>query len=322
MQRSVVSVVTALAALISAVAAAFWGHGLASAKDEIIRAKEAEIEALRTAKEQIAKIKEAQIETLRREIDMYRELTPNKIREYFVTVKQQLEEYNELLKSRLQEAHQVIDSKEEQLAQLKAVQELQLTSIEAEITSGVTVTLEGWARVVEIRAGEAEGHTQRVTEMTMRLANAMEVPSDQLVHFKRGALLHDIGKIAIPDRILHKTGPLTQEELELLRQHPTYAFELLSPIEYLRPALDIPYCHHEKWDGTGYPRGLKGNEIPIAARIFAVVDVWEALQTDRPYRSSYPLEKILEYMREQSGKSFDPKVVEIFTKLLLRQSDK
>jgi HD-GYP domain-containing protein (c-di-GMP phosphodiesterase class II) len=131
---------------------------------------------------------------------------------------------------------------------------------------------------------------------------------------RRGALLHDIGKMGISDTILLKPGSLTDEEWETMRQHPEYAYNLLSPISYLRPALDIPYCHHEKWDGTGYPRGLKGEEIPLAARIFAVVDVWDALRSDRPYRKAWSEEKARAYIREQAGKYFDPRVVEVFLK--------
>jgi HD-GYP domain-containing protein (c-di-GMP phosphodiesterase class II) len=173
-------------------------------------------------------------------------------------------------------------------------------------------TLEGWAKALEIRDGETQGHTQRVTELTMRLARNMELGEDELAHVRRGARLHDIGKMGIPDSILLKPGPLTDEEWEIMHRHPTYAFELLSPIPFLRPALDIPYCHHEKWDGTGYPRGLRGDEIPLAARIFAVVDVWDALRSDRPYREAWPEEKVIEYIGEQCGKHFDPQVVEIF----------
>jgi HD-GYP domain-containing protein (c-di-GMP phosphodiesterase class II) len=140
----------------------------------------------------------------------------------------------------------------------------------------------------------------------------MGMSEAEQVHVRRGALLHDIGKMGIPDSILHKPGPLADEEGEIMRQHPVYAYQLLSPITHLRPALDIPYCHHEKWDGTGYPRGLKGEQIPLAARIFAVVDVWDALRSDRPYRAAWPEEKVRAHIREQAGKHFDPQVVEVF----------
>jgi PAS domain S-box-containing protein/putative nucleotidyltransferase with HDIG domain len=173
-------------------------------------------------------------------------------------------------------------------------------------------TLEGWSGALDLRDEETEGHTQRVTELTLQLARAMGIENQDLVNIRRGALLHDIGKMGIPDRILLKPGPLTEEEWEIMRKHPTYAYKLLSPIAYLRPALEIPYCHHEKWDGTGYPRGLKGEEIPLAARIFAVVDVWDALRSDRPYRKAWSEEQTLEFIEEQAGKHFDPEVVRVF----------
>jgi len=182
----------------------------------------------------------------------------------------------------------------------------------AEVTLAYDTTLEGWSRALDLRDKETEGHTQRVTEMTVKLARAMGMSEAELIHVRRGALLHDIGKMGVPDAILLKPGPLTEEEWAIMRQHPQYAYDMLSPITYLRPALDIPYYHHEKWDGTGYPRGLKGEQIPLAARIFAVVDVWDALRSDRPYRPAWPEERVREYTREQTGKHFDPKVVEAF----------
>ena len=187
----------------------------------------------------------------------------------------------------------------------------------AELAIAYDATLEGWSRALDLRDKETEGHTQRVTEMTIRLAQAMGMSEAELVHVRRGALLHDIGKMGIPDSILLKPGALTDEEWETMRKHPVYAYEMLSPIDYLRPALDIPYCHHEKWDGTGYPRGLKGEQIPLAARIFAVIDVWDALRSDRPYRPAWTEEKARDYIREQSGKYFDPRVVEAFPELEL-----
>lgn len=173
-------------------------------------------------------------------------------------------------------------------------------------------TLEGWSRALDLRDRETEGHTQRVAQMTLRLAEARGVPPQEIVHLRRGALLHDIGKMGIPDSVLLKPGPLTDEEWEIMRRHPVYAFEMLSPIAYLRPALDIPYCHHEKWDGTGYPQGLRGEEIPLAARIFAVVDVWDALRSDRPYRKGWSQDEALGHVREQTGRHFDPEVADIF----------
>lgn len=173
-------------------------------------------------------------------------------------------------------------------------------------------TIEGWSRALDLRDRETEGHSQRVTELTVKLAQAMGIPSEALVHVRRGALLHDIGKMGVPDSILLKPGPLTEAEWAIMRQHPVHAFEMLSPIAYLRPALDIPYCHHEKWDGTGYPRGLEAEEIPLAARIFTVIDVWDALNSDRPYRSRWPSAQVKEYLRSNAGLHFDPKVVELF----------
>ncbi len=184
-----------------------------------------------------------------------------------------------------------------------------------ELALAYDTTLEGWACALELRDKETEGHTRRVTEMAERLARAMSMSEAELIHLRRGALLHDMGKMGIPDRILLKPGSLTDEEWAIMRQHPQNAYDMLSPIAYLRPALDIPYCHHEKWDGTGYPRGLKGEGIPLAARIFAVADVWDALRSDRPYRARWPEEKVREYIREQAGKHFDPRVVDVFLSL-------
>lgn len=181
-----------------------------------------------------------------------------------------------------------------------------------ELILAYDATIEGWSRALDLRDRETEGHTQRVTEMTLSLARALGVKEEELVHIRRGALLHDIGKLGVPDGILLKPGPLTPEEWEIMHRHPQYAYEMLSPITYLRPALDIPYCHHEKWDGTGYPRGLKGEQIPLAARIFAVVDAWDALSSDRPYRRAWPPEKVRAYLKDEAGKHFDPRVVEVF----------
>jgi len=178
-------------------------------------------------------------------------------------------------------------------------------------------TLEGWSRALDLRDRETEGHTQRVSELAVKLAKALLFDQSKLVQLRRGALLHDIGKMGIPDAILHKPGPLTDAELDIMRKHPSYAFEMLSPIEYLHDVIDIPYCHHEKWDGSGYPRGLKGEQIPFAARIFCIVDVWDALTSDRSYRKAWSKIKAFEYIRAQAGKHFDPKVVEVFLNLKL-----
>lgn len=185
-----------------------------------------------------------------------------------------------------------------------------------ELMQAYEFTLEGWAKALELRDRETEGHCQRVTETTLRLGQAMGMGKEELVDLRRGALLHDIGKMGIPDSILLKRGPLSEEEWETMRQHPIYAYQMLSTTPYLRRALDIPYCHHEKWDGSGYPRGLKGEEIPLAARIFAVVDAWDALNTNRPYRRARSKEAALEEIRAQAGKHFDPKVVETFFRLI------
>ncbi|MBI4279256.1 MAG: PAS domain S-box protein [Armatimonadetes bacterium] len=185
----------------------------------------------------------------------------------------------------------------------------------ADLAVAYDTTLEGWSRALDLRDRATEGHTLRVTEITLRLARAMGMSDHEVVQVRRGALLHDMGKVGIPDAILHKPGPLTAEEWEIMRRHPMYARQLLSPIPYLTPALDIPYRHHEKWDGTGYPEGLRGEEIPLAARIFAVVDVWDALRSDRPYRPAWTDEAARQYIREQAGRHFDPRVAEAFLKL-------
>ncbi len=185
-----------------------------------------------------------------------------------------------------------------------------------ELALAYDATIEGWSRALELRDHETEGHTRRVVDMTLRLATAMGVKDSELVHIRRGALLHDIGKMGISDTILLKPDRLNTLEWEVIRKHPIYAYDLLSPIHYLAPALDIPYCHHERWDGMGYPRGLKGEQIPLAARIFAVADVWDAITSDRYYRKAWPKEKARQYILEQSGKHFDPRVVKVFMQLL------
>jgi len=187
-----------------------------------------------------------------------------------------------------------------------------LTSSNEDLAESYERTLEGWSSALELRDEETEGHSQRVTEMTVRLARALGHSDEEIEHIRRGALLHDIGKIGVPDSILLKPGPLNEEELEIMREHPARSFRLLSPISYLGPALDIPYAHHERWDGSGYPRGLKGTDIPLPARIFAVVDVWDALLSDRPYRKAWPEEKVREHLENEIGKHFDPKIMEVF----------
>lgn len=184
-----------------------------------------------------------------------------------------------------------------------------------ELTLAYDTTLEGWSKALELRDHETKGHAHRVTELTVSLARALGVSDEELIHIRRGSLLHDIGKMGIPDRILRKNGQLTEQEWEIMRQHPVHAYELLSPIPYLRKALDIPYCHHERWDGNGYPRGLRGEQIPLAARIFAVVDVWDALLSKRPYRAAWLRADVYRYIQEQSGMHFDPHIVEVFLRM-------
>jgi PAS domain S-box-containing protein len=185
----------------------------------------------------------------------------------------------------------------------------------AQLTIAYDATLEGWSGALDLRDEETEGHARRVTEACVRLARALGISGEDLNHLRRGALLHDIGKMGIPDSILRKPGPLTDEEWKIMRRHPSYAYELLAPITFLHPALDIPYCHHERWDGSGYPRGLKGEEIPIAARIFAIVDVWDALLSDRPYRPRMKPEQVLDYIEAGAGTQFDPDIVRVFLRL-------
>jgi HD-GYP domain-containing protein (c-di-GMP phosphodiesterase class II) len=182
-------------------------------------------------------------------------------------------------------------------------------------------TLEGWGKALELRDKETQGHTQRVTDLTLELARQMGIAEDELAQIRRGVLLHDIGKMGVPDRILRKKGRLTAAEQIEMRKHPQYAYDMIYPIEYLRPALDIAYCHHEWWDGNGYPRGLKGAEIPLSARIFAVVDVWDALSSDRPYRKAWERGKIIEYIRSLSGRQFDPQVVDVFIRMIEETGD-
>ena len=185
-----------------------------------------------------------------------------------------------------------------------------------ELRQAYDTTLEGWARALELRDRETEGHTRRVTKLTLDLARFMAVSDKELVNIHRGVLLHDIGKMGVPDHILKKEGPLSKDEWEEMRQHPVYAYNLLSPISYLRGALDIPYCHHEHWDGSGYPRGLKGEQIPLSARIFSVIDVWDALLSDRPYRGAWPQDKVANYLREVAGTILDPTIVDIFFRMM------
>jgi len=185
-----------------------------------------------------------------------------------------------------------------------------------DLSQAYDATLEGWSRMLDMRDHVTEEHTHRVTELTVRLAKIMRIPESELGHIRRGALLHDIGKMGIPDSILQKPASLTETEWAIMQTHPEKAYRLLSRINYLKPAVDIPYCHHEKWDGTGYPRNLKGEEIPLSARIFAVVDVFDALTSDRPYRSAWEKEEALNYLKQQSGKHFFPEAVKVFCEMM------
>ncbi len=194
-------------------------------------------------------------------------------------------------------------------------QRQQLEKLHAELLIAYDKTIEGWSTALDLRDKETEGHTLRVTQKTLELARAVGLSEEEQKHIRRGALLHDVGKLGIPDAILLKQGKLTEEEWAIMRLHPIYAYEWLSGIEYLRKAMDIPYCHHEKWDGSGYPRSLKGSEIPLSARLFAVVDVWDALLSDRPYRLGMPESEVLEYIRNQAGIHFDPHIAQIFIEM-------
>ncbi len=210
----------------------------------------------------------------------------------------------------------------EELSEARALAQL----ANQELAHAYDATLAGWADALELREHETAGHSHRVVSLTLDLARQMGALEEELVHIRRGALLHDIGKMGIPDAVLLKRGPLTKRDWEVMRRHPEYAYQLLIGIPYLRPALDIPYLHHERWDGSGYPLGLKGEAIPLAARIFAVVDVWDALISERPYRHPWHCQKVLDYLREQAGKTLDPQVVAAFLALLkekgLCQDDK
>ena len=185
-----------------------------------------------------------------------------------------------------------------------------------DLTEAYDATLEGWSRVLDMRDHVTDEHTHRVADLTVALASKMDFPESELGNVRRGALLHDIGKMGIPDAILQKPDVLTEAEWKIMKKHPELAYQFLSHISYLQPALDIPLCHHEKWDGTGYPRKLKGEEIPLSARIFAIIDVYDALTSDRPYRKAWEKEDALAYIREQSGKHFFPEVVDLFLEML------
>ncbi len=196
----------------------------------------------------------------------------------------------------------------------KLIDDLQL--VNTDLSYAYDATLQGWSNALELRERETAGHSNRVVTLTLQLARIMGIPEDELRHVHRGALLHDIGKMGIPDNILLKPGPLTDEEWVIMRQHPIFSYRLISQIPYLESALDIPYSHHERWDGSGYPQGLKERKIPLAARIFSVIDVWDALTNERPYRPAWLEKDVKKYLRDQAGKQFDPEIVEAFLDLL------
>ncbi len=205
---------------------------------------------------------------------------------------------------------------EDTLSKTNDILEQKVQERTRELEHAYDTTLEGWVKALDIRDHETQGHTQRVTQMALQLAQALGINATEKHHIRRGALLHDIGKIGIPDHVLLKPGKLTGEEWEIMQRHTVYAYEWLFPIEFLSQSLAIPYCHHEKWDGTGYPCGLKGEEIPLAARLFAMVDVWDALSSDRPYRKAWPQDQVLEHLRSLGGTHFDPEILEVFLTLL------
>jgi HD-GYP domain-containing protein (c-di-GMP phosphodiesterase class II) len=200
------------------------------------------------------------------------------------------------------------------LAQFRLFDDLQRSN--SALVQAYDATLAGWSYALELRDGETRGHTERVTALTLKLATACGIGGEELIHIRRGALLHDIGKLGVPDAILLKPGKLTDEEWAVMRRHPLYAYQWLEPIAFLRPALAIPYCHHERWDGSGYPRGLRGAQIPLAARIFAVVDVWDALRSERPYHAPWPAAEVKAHIAALAGSQFDPQVVELFLALV------
>jgi PAS domain S-box-containing protein/putative nucleotidyltransferase with HDIG domain len=200
--------------------------------------------------------------------------------------------------------------------------EAQLQRAHADLQDAYDRTIEGWVRALDLRDKETEGHTQRVTNMTERLARAMGYPEEVITHIRRGALLHDMGKIGIPDEILQKTGPLTDDEWVVMRRHPEMAYQMLSQIKYLKEAITIPYYHHERWNGSGYPHKLSGADIPLQARMFTVVDVWDALSSDRPYRRKMHHKEVLEYLRKESGHLFDPQIVDVFLSLISDESNR
>jgi putative nucleotidyltransferase with HDIG domain len=193
----------------------------------------------------------------------------------------------------------------------------QLVQAEHQLRESYNLTLDGWGRALELFDKETEGHSIRVTELTLEIARTLKIPENDMEHIRRGALLHDIGKMGISDQILNKAGSLTKEERKAVEEHPWFAYQLLKDIPYLEKALEIPYSHHEYWDGTGYPQGLRGENIPLSARIFAIADNWDALTSNRPYRKAWPKEDVIRYIQDQAGEAFDPDLVAVFVEKIL-----
>lgn len=192
--------------------------------------------------------------------------------------------------------------------------------MEHELQAAYDATIDGWMRALGLRDRETEGHSYRTAELSLAFARELGVENNDLIHLRRGALLHDIGKIGIPDAILNKPGPLTEPEWELMKQHPGFGFEILSPIVFLQPAAEIAHCHHENWDGSGYPQGLKAEKIPRFARIVSVCNVWNALVSDQPYRRAWMQKDALSYIEDASGKQFDPEVVDTFVRFITHEN--
>ena len=187
---------------------------------------------------------------------------------------------------------------------------------EAELRKNYDLTLGAWAKVLEYRDKETEGHSRRLVDLSARLAQVLMLSEAEIGHLRRGALLHDIGKMAIPDEILLKPGALNDAERRMMEKHPVYAKQMLAQVDFLQPCVAVAYSHHERWDGLGYPEGLKGEEIPLSARIFAVVDQWDALTSDRPYRKAWTREAVIAYFRENAGKIYDPEIVDVFLTII------
>jgi HD-GYP domain-containing protein (c-di-GMP phosphodiesterase class II) len=205
-------------------------------------------------------------------------------------------------------------------SQVRHRAELDVRRLHEELEVAYETTLAGWAQALELRDKETEGHSQRVTGLCIKLGQVLGMSEVDIKNLRYGALLHDISKMGIPDEVLYKTGPLTPEERQIVERHPQIAHDLLMNIDFLKGSIGIPFSHHEHWDGSGYPQRLKGGNIPISARIFTIVDNWDALLNDRPYRKAWNKEKVVNYIREQRGKIFDPTVVDIFLDQVVPQS--